>query len=77
MKKNRKYYAARAWFGAGLMFNWACPRCGGNSLTMSDVCPALLEEICPGFCATEQAYKVFEENYEALRNGPPESTTER
>jgi len=57
-----KWMAARAWYTAGRTFEWQCPTCGANSLTMADKCSAPLEEACPGFERVEEVHKEFEAN---------------
>lgn len=57
---------ARAWYTAGRMIDWSCPRCGASSLDMATRCAAPLNEPCPGFVQTEKMYEEFERNYNAL-----------
>lgn len=60
---------ARAWYTAGRLVDWRCPRCGCNSLTMTDGCPAKISDLCPGFERTEEVHREFEDNYETLKGG--------
>jgi hypothetical protein len=57
---------ARAWYTAGRMMDWYCPRCGANSETMADKCSADLADPCPGFQRTEEVHKEFEQKHDAL-----------
>ena len=66
-KAAQKWLAARAWYTAGRMYVWECPRCGASSLTMADKCSAALDDPCPGFTETEAIYKEFAAHYEAFR----------
>ena len=60
----------RAWYTAGRMFDWRCPRCGANSVTMADECSADLADPCPGFVRTEEVYGEFASVMPALLASP-------
>lgn len=66
-KAAQKWLYARAWYTAGRMYCWDCPRCGASGLTMADKCSAELDDPCPGFTETEVMHKEFATHYEALR----------
>lgn len=57
---DKKWMAARAWYTAGRMIDWKCPRCGASAVNMADDCIADLADPCPGFARTEEVHQEFE-----------------
>ena len=61
MKQNtERWFCARAWYTAGRMQDYSCPRCGANGKNMADVCSADLADPCPGFQKTDELYQEFD-----------------
>lgn len=66
MKYDKKKLTERAWYTAGRMVDWKCPRCGANGTTMADMCAAPIDQPCPGFARTVEVHREYEENRAAI-----------
>jgi hypothetical protein len=70
---SKDWQLAQAWYAAGRLHSYVCPRCnvGGNDIP--DGCTAPIEGPCPGFVEMERFVAEFVANWRKLAGATGEA----